>query len=204
MPIKLTIIFDDSEVDNIDAADMAALDVDVRHGVIGNLTDISIDMSQIILFCSRNTANLLSSLQRIRSTYPSSKIIVGVQCCSSLVSACIQSGVAGLLCVPFTPARLADVVRRVSGGQFFLDDEIAQVLAMRHIKKALEPFAILSSREFDVFCLLAEGCSLQIISQQLGISQKTVSNCQTQLKLKLRIENRGEMAVFAKRHGLIR
>nr|WP_225587876.1 LuxR C-terminal-related transcriptional regulator [Methylomonas fluvii] len=74
---------------------------------------------------------------------------------------------------------------------------------MRQIKKQLEPFVSLSSREFDVFCLLAEGCSLQTIATQLGISSKTVSNCQTQIKLKLAIDNRDTLTEFANSHGLI-
>nr|WP_305890925.1 LuxR C-terminal-related transcriptional regulator [Methylomonas sp. WSC-7] len=74
---------------------------------------------------------------------------------------------------------------------------------MRQIKKQLEPFSALSSREFDVFCLLAEDCSLQAIASQLGISSKTVSNCQTQIKLKLAIDNRGSLRKFADCHGLI-
>jgi DNA-binding CsgD family transcriptional regulator len=74
---------------------------------------------------------------------------------------------------------------------------------MRQIKKTLEPFVVLSSREFDIFCLLAEGCSLQTIAEQLGISSKTVSNGQTQIKLKLGIDNKQQFRQVAKIHGLM-
>lgn len=74
---------------------------------------------------------------------------------------------------------------------------------MRQIKKWLEPFISLSSREFDVFCLLAEGCSLKTIAERLGINSKTVSNCQTAIKLKLALDSRQAIKTFAKYHGLI-
>jgi DNA-binding NarL/FixJ family response regulator len=67
----------------------------------------------------------------------------------------------------------------------------------------LQPFAALSSREFDVFCLLAEGYRLQSIADRLNISRKTVSNCQSQIKLKLAVETRAAIAGVAKKHGLI-
>ena len=60
-----------------------------------------------------------------------------------------------------------------------------------------------ASREFDVFCMLAEGCSLQVMANQLGVSSKTVSNCQSQIKAKLDLEARDEIIKFAKKHGLI-
>nr|WP_305891514.1 LuxR C-terminal-related transcriptional regulator [Methylomonas sp. SURF-1] len=67
----------------------------------------------------------------------------------------------------------------------------------------MEPFNTLSSREFDVFCMLAEDFALQDIAEQLGISRKTVSNCQTSLKLKLGLQGRPTMKKFAESHGLI-
>jgi two-component system invasion response regulator UvrY len=51
--------------------------------------------------------------------------------------------------------------------------------------------------------LLAEGCSLQTIAEQLGISSKTVSNGQTQIKLKLGIDNKQQFRQVAKIHGLM-
>jgi len=204
VPIKLNIIQDDAEVFDINDAELAALGIAVARSAIDNLADLLADMPELIMLLSRNTLRLLPCLKQIRQTHPECKIIVVSQCCASLVMACMPFGVKGVLCSQHAAADLANCIRRVLVGEFYIDDAVAQILAMRHIQKTLEPFSALSSREFDVFCMLAEGYCLQSISEQLGISQKTVSNCQTQLKLKLSLENRKEMADFAKRNGLIR
>ncbi len=142
-------------------------------------------------------------IQYLRAIAPACKIMVDIRHSSSQSVAYLRMGVTGLLDSIHEPNRLAEIIHRVYQGEYYLDPHIAQLLAMRQIKKMLEPFVSLSSREFDVFCLLAEGCNLQTIASQLGISNKTVSNCQTQIKLKLGLDNRQTIKKLAKTHGLI-
>lgn len=203
VPIKLKILQYDTDIYNIESEKMAAHGVTARQIDANNWADISADSPEVILLVSRTVLTLLSCLKQLRGICPECKIIVGTECCTSLVLACLQLGVTGILCSQPAPAQLAEIIRLVLSGEYYLDNDIAQILAIRHIKKMLEPFAALSSREFDVFCMLAEGDSLQVIGEQLGINRKTVSNCQTLLKRKLAVESRKEMMEFAKSHGLI-
>lgn len=145
----------------------------------------------------------LNLIDQIKAIAPSCKFIVLLRHSSTDAVTYMQAGVTGLLRLFPDTVKLAEIIRKLVQGEYYLDQDIAQLLAMRQIKKQLDPFVSLSSREFDVFCLLAEGCSLQAIALQLGISSKTVSNCQTQIKLKLAIDNRGSLRKFANCHGLI-
>ncbi|MBD9363624.1 LuxR C-terminal-related transcriptional regulator [Methylomonas fluvii] len=145
----------------------------------------------------------LDLINQIKGIAPCCKFIVLLSHSSAHALTYMQVGVTGLLRWFPDAAKLAEIIRAIVQGEYYLDQAIAQLLAMRQIKKQLEPFVSLSSREFDVFCLLAEGCSLQTIATQLGISSKTVSNCQTQIKLKLAIDNRDTLTEFANSHGLI-
>ncbi|MDT4290815.1 response regulator transcription factor [Methylomonas sp. MO1] len=145
----------------------------------------------------------LTLIEQIKSIAPACKFMVLLRHSSAHAVTYMQAGVTGLLAVLPDAVKLAEIIRKLVQGEYYLDQNIAQLLAMRQIKKQLDPFVSLSSREFDVFCLLAEGCSLQTIALQLGISSKTVSNCQTQIKLKLAIDNRGSLRKFANCHGLI-
>ncbi|OAI09563.1 hypothetical protein A1353_04440 [Methylomonas methanica] len=145
----------------------------------------------------------LNLIDQIKALAPSCKFIVLLRHSSTDAVTYMQAGVTGLLRLFPDTVKLAEIIRKLVQGEYYLDQDIAQLLAMRQIKKQLDPFVSLSSREFDVFCLLAEGCSLQAIALQLGISSKTVSNCQTQIKLKLAIDNRGSLRKFANCHGLI-
>ncbi|OQW75205.1 MAG: hypothetical protein BVN35_08870 [Proteobacteria bacterium ST_bin11] len=145
----------------------------------------------------------LALIEQVKAIAPLSKfmVLLGPSCAHALIY--MQAGVTGLLTSLPEAVKLAEIIRKIVQGQYYLEQDIAQLLAMRQIKKQLDPFVYLSSREFDVFCLLAEGCSLQTIALQLGISSKTVSNCQTQIKLKLAIDSRETFRKFANGHGLL-
>jgi DNA-binding NarL/FixJ family response regulator len=145
----------------------------------------------------------LNLIDQIKSIAPACKFMVVHSHSSGDAVTYMQAGVTGLLALFPDAVKLAEIIRKIVQGEYYLDQDIAQLLAMRQIKKQLDPFISLSSREFDVFCLLAEGCSLQSIATQLAISSKTVSNCQTQIKLKLVLESREDIKNFANSHGLI-
>ena len=61
----------------------------------------------------------------------------------------------------------------------------------------------LSTREFEVFRLLAEGKRVEEVADMLKISQKTVANYYTIIKQKLGVSSPVEMVRLAMKHGLI-
>ncbi len=142
-------------------------------------------------------------IDSIKALAPACKFLLYSAPTSANIVPLLQAGVTGVLSSLTSAEQLLQIVEAICAGQYFLDQKIAQMLAIRQIKKMLKPFDTLSSREFDVFCLLAEGCSLKVIAEQLGISSKTVSNCQSQIKLKLTLANRRAIVYFAKSHGLM-
>jgi len=91
----------------------------------------------------------------------------------------------------------------MSRDQLYLEKDLIQILALRQIKKILQPFSQLTAREYDVFCLLAENYSIQTTASLLSISAKTAFNCQTKIRKKLTLKNQLEITQFAKKHGLI-
>lgn len=114
----------------------------------------------------------------------------------------IRAGAAGVLKGADAIA-LQDCIKKIDRGGICLDPDMMQLLAMRQIRKILAPFDILSSREFDVFCLLAEGYPVAYIAEHLGISTKTAFNCQALLRKKLGLGNQAQITHYAKQHGLI-
>jgi two-component system invasion response regulator UvrY len=145
----------------------------------------------------------LMLIDALQSYQPDCKLLIVMPNIPQQAIRYLQSGVTGLLCHTQTAEQLVGILKHIQAGHFYLDQEIAQLLAMRQIKKLLSPFVSLSSREFDVFCMLAEGRRLQTIAEELGISSKTVSNSQSQIKLKLGLATRTDIIEFAKNHGLI-
>ncbi len=115
----------------------------------------------------------------------------------------LEAGAKGILGVDCVTNELEQAFSTLLNGDIYLTSDFIQSLAMRQIQKMLLPFKELTSREFDLLCLLAEGYSLAYIAEQMQISSKTVSNCQTELKRKLGMQDRHNLITLAKRHGII-
>ncbi|WP_445372763.1 LuxR C-terminal-related transcriptional regulator [Methylomonas sp. HW2-6] len=202
MAIRLLVVDSESSANTFDVAALAA------EGVLADVTEFAspdCDRPQpdVIWFADRAERGAVARVAEIKAIAPECRALLVAGACGSRALAYLQAGVVGVADFGTDTQRLAEIAHRVLGGAYYLDPDIAQVLAIRHVKRLLEPFNTLSSREFDVFCMLAEGFALQDIAEQLGISSKTVSNCQTSLKLKLGLDGRDAMKKFAQSHGLI-
>jgi len=61
----------------------------------------------------------------------------------------------------------------------------------------------LSYREFQIFCMFAEGLNANDIAADLSLSVKTVANYQTQIKEKLGVSSTTELIKLAISNGII-
>jgi DNA-binding NarL/FixJ family response regulator len=69
--------------------------------------------------------------------------------------------------------------------------------------RSKSPIERLSSREFEIFCLLAEGRSAAEIGERLSLSSKTVANYATQIKSRLGVNSAAELTRLAIRYGVL-
>jgi len=115
----------------------------------------------------------------------------------------LQAGASGIVHQLENRRKLNNIIDVVYQHKIYLEPELTQILALRQIKKIITPFNLLSPREFDIFCLLAEQYSIQTIADTLLISSKTAFNCQAQIRKKLSLKNQQEIIQFAKKHRLI-
>lgn len=187
----------------VDADQLRQLGVTTVHGNEVSTLDFPVNNIDCVLFDGNGQLKLTAEeIIKFRSLNPRSKLLVSRP--QSMVNAMesLKSGAVGLLNQALTAEQFAEILSRIQAGHYYLDQEIAQQLAIRQMNKLLEPFTGLTSREFDVFCMLSEGLSLQEMAKQLGVSSKTVSNCQSQIKSKLGLHTREAIEMFAKTHGL--
>jgi len=115
-----------------------------------------------------------------------------------------QAGFSGVMGCEYSPEQMKNCIEAVKNGDYYIDSDFMQIIAMRQIKKMLVPFSELTSREFDVFCLLAEGCTVAEIADELGLTSKTIFNAQTRIKNKLGLANIKQMKQFAIKNGLLK
>ena len=119
------------------------------------------------------------------------------------VEQALQAGAKGYITKNSAPDVLIDAIRSLATGQTFLDSEIAQRLAFQKTRGSDSPFSNLSTREFEIFCLLAEGLSTSEIAKRLSISYKTVANYSTQIKNKLDVSTVADIARLAIRYNIV-
>ena len=119
------------------------------------------------------------------------------------VEQALQAGARGYIGKSSAPVELVEAVRQIANGNIYIDPDIAQRLAFQKTKGGDSPFDGLSTREFEICCLLAEGLSVNEISQRLSLSYKTIANYSTQIKSKLEVGTAAELARLAIRHGIV-
>lgn len=146
----------------------------------------------------------IESAKRILQRYNHAKIIIfSMHEAVSFASQALKTGVKGFVTKTGMAEDLLHAVLDVAKGKTFLSAGIAQKIALQTLMGDADPMHQLSSREFEVFRLLAEGKRVEEVADMLKISQKTVANYYTIIKQKLGVSSPVEMVRLAMKHGLI-
>lgn len=146
----------------------------------------------------------LSLLQKIVQRDASARVLV----CSMydsplLVQRALQTGAKGFVSKNAEPDELVSAVHAVYRGETYLSQGLqTQALTGEQALEA-QHIAELSVREYEIFRLLAMGHSVAECAELLHVSQKTVSNNQTQIKEKLQVETVTALVHLAQRHQVI-
>lgn len=115
----------------------------------------------------------------------------------------LEAGAAGYLTKAAAPRVLVEAVASIACGRRFLSPDVAQTLALQSVNIEQTTHDVLSTREFEVLKLLADGCSLNEIAQQLGVNPKTIANHQSSIRQKLGAETATQLLRTATRLGLV-
>lgn len=146
------------------------------------------------------------SIRRLMNRDPSCKILVfSIHNELVYVTRAIKAGAKGYITKNSIPETLVTAVCKISKGGTYVDPDIAQQLAasLATNQDESEKIKQLSPREFDVFCLLANGYTVRKAAEKLCLSYKTVCNHGTAIKEKMGVETLAELTLLASRQGLI-
>jgi two-component system invasion response regulator UvrY len=146
------------------------------------------------------------SIRRLLARDPACKILVfSIHNELVYVTRAIKAGAKGYITKNSIPETLVTAVCKISQGGTYVEPELAQQLAVSLAMDQDESEKIkqLSPREFDVFCLLANGYTVRKAAEKLCLSYKTVCNHGTSIKEKLGVETLTELTLLASRQGLI-
>jgi DNA-binding NarL/FixJ family response regulator len=88
--------------------------------------------------------------------------------------------------------------------KFNLQARLGIILALFLLLAMLATLSNLSHREFQIFCMFAEGLNANDIATDLSLSVKTVANYQTQIKEKLGVTSTADLIKIALSNGIIK
>jgi len=149
----------------------------------------------------------LAAIRRICARDPNARILAfSIHDEPLYVQKALEAGAKGYVAKSCAPEILVDAVIEIASGKTYIDPDIAQRMVLQGAA-GTDPAAALrslSAREFDVFCLLAKGCTTREVAEELCLGYKTVANYITVLKSKLQVNTTAEMARLAYQHAILK
>jgi DNA-binding NarL/FixJ family response regulator len=115
----------------------------------------------------------------------------------------VRAGAVGYLLKDLPAEKLVETIRRVHGGEVFIQPEIASRTLRAALHSPGDLIEPLSDREREVLVMLAQGIPNKEIADKLHIAEGTVKNHVSNILGKLQAQNRTEAADIARRRGLI-
>jgi two-component system, NarL family, invasion response regulator UvrY len=146
----------------------------------------------------------LEASRRILAHDDSAKILVfSVHENEVMLNRALDVGVLGYISKRSASQVMIAAVRQVASGEMYVGQEMMPFLLKRKTSPDSEMVSGLSSREFEVFRLLADSKSVNDIAALLNLSPKTVGHHMTHIKNKLGITNIAGLTRLAIRLGII-
>lgn len=146
----------------------------------------------------------IETAKRIISRHADAKILIfSMHTDTVFIDQALGAGARGYITKNSAPGVLIQAIIDVAHGNTYISNEIAQQLVFQKFRGKDSILSSLSTREFEIFCFLAQGLNTDEISKQLSLSQKTIANYSTQIKRKLKIGSLADMAKLAIQHNLI-
>ena len=144
--------------------------------------------------------NGIASLRKLKQEYPDIRVLIySGQSEDVYALSTIRAGAFGYLSKTADLDYIITAVRKVSEGNMFITNELAQRLAFDEgTQKPRRFFRKLSTREVEVLKLLASGKRNKDVALGLNLNEKTVSTYKARLMKKLNVDNLVDLLQQAK------
>ncbi|WP_347279474.1 response regulator transcription factor [Plasticicumulans sp.] len=146
----------------------------------------------------------LETLLRLRQRAPLLPVLVfSMHEDGVFATQALEAGALGYVSKSAPPEELIAAVVAALAGRRYLSADIARHLALAAREPQQTRLDRLSPREFEIFRLLASGCTAQDIAARLKLSTKTVANYGSLIRAKLGVVSSAELARLAIRLGVV-
>ena len=116
----------------------------------------------------------------------------------------LRAGAMGFVSKGVDEAELIRAVRMVARGHRYVGSELADQLVAGVQGDPKDPrHSVLSQREFQIFCKLAEGVTVSEIAAKLFLSVKTVSTYRSRILEKMAMKSNADITYYAIKNGIL-
>lgn len=145
-------------------------------------------------------------LGHIRAEFPTLRsLILSMHAEEHYALRCLRAGASGYIQKDSSPEQLLAAIERVASGKTYISEAMADQLADAAVRGYDTALAHerLSTREFEVFRLIATGTSPTAIAEKLKLSIKTVSTYRSRILEKMGFQSNADVVAYSIRNRLI-
>jgi DNA-binding NarL/FixJ family response regulator len=163
----------------------------------------------VLLDINMPQVNGLEVLEQLRESGSKQKVLIlTIHNEVEYLMRAVDIGVSGYLLKDSESSVLKRAIYAVNNGEIYIDSTMTPLLKEQRYLRDLQKEArskekLLSTREIEVLCALAEGLYNKEIASKLMISEKTVKNHVSNIFKKIGVSDRTQAAVYAIRHKFV-
>ncbi len=159
----------------------------------------------IVLDITMPGRNGLDVLKDLRQEFPKTAVLVlSMHPEEQYAVQALRAGARGYLTKETAPEALVAAIRKVLHGGRYVSATLAERLALdlsAHHGKA--PHDMLSTREFQILCMIGSGKSVKEIADELALSVKTVGTYRSRILEKMEMKSNAELIRYAIHNRLV-
>ena len=186
-----------------DAAIQVVAEAEDGAAALQRVREMELDV--VVLDMSMPGRGGLETLQELKRLWPRLGVLVlSMHPEDQYAVRVLREGADGYLSKESAAEELINALRKIHGGGKYVSPTLAERLALT-VERGFEgpPHERLSTREFQVMVLLAEGKTVTQIGDDLHLSVKTISTYRARILEKMGMRNNAELMHYAIEEGIV-
>ncbi len=168
----------------------------------GSAQALSDEWDVVVLDITMPGAVGLDVLKHIREQRPTLPILVlSIHPANQFARRALHAGASGYLTKDSAPSELVGAIEDVKRGRRYVSEAVKATMAGTRAR--LGTHEALSDREYQALRMLGSGRTVSEISEELGLSVKTVSTYRARVLQKLGMRTNAELMRYAMENGLL-
>lgn len=168
----------------------------------GTAQALNEDWDVVVLDITMPGAVGLDVLKHLREERPSLPILVlSIHPANQFARRALHAGASGYLTKDSAPSELVGAIEDVKRGKRYVSDAVKATMGGARARIATHE--TLSDREYQALRMLGSGRTVSEISEELGLSVKTVSTYRARVLQKLGMRTNAELMRYAMENGLL-